>query len=30
MSDKKAKIIVTVLVLIYLFGLATISMILGG
>ena len=30
MNVRKAKIIVTVLVLIYLFGLAAISMILGG
>lgn len=30
MNERKAKIIVTVLVLIYLFGLAAISMILGG
>lgn len=30
MNERKAKIIVTVLVLIYLFGLASISMILGG
>ena len=29
MSDKKAKIIVTILILIYLFGMATIAMILG-
>lgn len=29
MSDKKAKIIVTALVLIYVFGMATITMILG-
>lgn len=30
MSERKAKIIVTVLILIYLFGMAAISMILGG
>lgn len=30
MSDKKAKIVVTILVLIYLFGMAGIAMILGG
>jgi hypothetical protein len=30
MTDKKAKIIVTTLVLVYVFGLATITMILGG
>lgn len=30
MTDKKAKIIVTILVLIYLFGMAAITMILGG
>lgn len=30
MSDKKAKIIVTILFLIYLFGMAAITMILGG
>ncbi len=30
MSDKKAKIVVTILVLIYLFGMAAIAMILGG
>lgn len=30
MNERKAKIIVTVFVLIYLFGLAAISMILGG
>ena len=30
MSEQKAKIIVTVLVLIYVFGLATITMVLGG
>lgn len=30
MSDKKAKIIVTMLVLIYVFGMATIAMKLGG
>lgn len=29
MTDKKAKIIVTSLVLVYVFGLATITMILG-
>ena len=30
MTDKKAKIIVTSLVLVYVFGLATITMVLGG
>ena len=30
MSERKAKIIVTTLVLIYVFGLATITMALGG
>lgn len=30
MSDKKAKIIVTTLVLTYVFGLTTIAMVLGG
>ena len=30
MSDKKAKIIVTTLVLVYVFGMATITMMLGG
>lgn len=30
MSDKKAKIVVTILVLIYLFGMAAIAMVLGG
>lgn len=30
MGDKKAKIIVTILVLIYLFGMAGIAMMLGG
>lgn len=30
MADKKAKIIVTILVLIYLFAMAAITMILGG
>lgn len=30
MSDKKAKIIVTMFVLIYVFGMATITMVLGG
>lgn len=30
MSDKKAKIVVTILVLIYLFGMAAITMVLGG
>lgn len=30
MNERKAKIIVTVLVLIYLFGMASISMVLGG
>lgn len=30
MSERKAKIIVTGLILIYLFGMAAISMILGG
>lgn len=30
MDDKKAKIIVTILVLIYLFAMAAITMILGG
>lgn len=30
MSDKKAKIIVTMLVLIYVFGMATITMVMGG
>jgi len=30
MCDKKAKIIVTILVLIYLFGMAGIAMMLGG
>ena len=30
MSDQKAKIVVTILVLIYLFGMAAIAMILGG
>ena len=30
MSDKKAKIIVTTLILIYVFGMATITMVSGG
>ena len=30
MSERKAKIIVTSLVLIYVFGMATITMVLGG
>lgn len=30
MTDRKAKIIVTTLILIYVFGLATITMMLGG
>lgn len=30
MSERKAKIIVTSLVLIYVFGMATITMIMGG
>ena len=30
MTDRKAKIIVTTLILIYVFGLATITMIMGG
>lgn len=30
MSDKKAKIIVTSLILIYVFGMTTIAMVLGG
>lgn len=30
MSERKAKIIVTILVLIYLFGMATFTMVLGG
>lgn len=30
MSDKKTKIIVTMLVLIYVFGMATITMVMGG
>lgn len=30
MSDKKAKIIVTTLILIYVFGMTTIAMTLGG
>lgn len=30
MSDKKAKIIVTTLVLVYVFGMTTITMMLGG
>lgn len=30
MGDKKAKIIVTILVLIYLFGMAGIALMLGG
>lgn len=30
MSDKKAKIIVTSLILMYVFGMATIAMKLGG
>lgn len=29
MTDRKAKIIVTILILIYVFGMATIAMILG-
>lgn len=30
MTNRKAKIIVTTLILIYVFGLATIAMVLGG
>lgn len=30
MTERKAKIIVTTLILIYVFGLATITMMLGG
>ena len=30
MPERKAKIIVTTLILIYLFGMATITMVLGG
>ena len=30
MTNRKAKIIVTTLILIYVFGLATITMVLGG
>ena len=30
MTERKAKIIVTTLILIYVFGLATITMVLGG
>ena len=30
MTDRKAKIIVTILILIYVFGMATITMMLGG
>lgn len=30
MTDRKAKIIVTTLILIYVFGLAAITMLLGG
>lgn len=30
MTDRKAKIIVTILILMYVFGMATITMMLGG